>query len=972
MAEQRYCKRLIEVDLPIKRISEHSRREKSIRHGHISTLHIWWARRPLAACRAVLCAALWPDPADPLCPEEFKKAVARLMKELRDKRGGKPKNWDDPIELRKSLLDFIADFSDWDNSQNQDFLEISRFLVQISNKSFKASANRPLVFDPFAGGGSIPLEAIRIGAEAFASDLNPIPVLINKALLEYIPKYGQQMANEVRKWGAIIKEESKKELTEFYPQDPDGYSPSAYFWARTITCEGPGCGIEVPTMRSLWLAKKSSGSVALKIIPNRKQKKIDFEIIKDAKAKDIGEGTIKKGSVTCPCCGYTTPVVSIRKQFMKRRGGTNDAKLIAVARIKSGQQGKSYRLPNNKDLVAIRKAKEELEKRKNSILIPDEPLPNENALGFRIQLYGMSNWQDIFLYRQLLSLVTLVEKVRKAGVKSFDLSDQEVAKALQLFLAFAIDRQADYLTSLTMWVAGGEFIASTFSRHALPIIWDWAECAPFSDSSGNWDGAINWIALVIEKLSIKYLSTGQVAMCSATNHVLPDDSVECVITDPPYYDAIGYAALSDFFYIWLKRSVGDSYPELFNGKESPKKDECIVDEKSGKDQKYFEISMTKAMSEARRVLAPSGIGVVVFAHKSTAGWEAQLQAMLNAGWIFTASWPIDTERPGRLRSLNSAALASSIHLVCRPRENPDGTIIENYIGDWRDVLQELPGRIHEWMPRLAKEGVVGADAIFACLGPALEIFSKYSHVEKADGKKVELGEYLEQVWAAVAKEALNMIFEGARTEGFEEDSRLTAMWLWTLFAGASENGKKSADENGEIADESEAGGGKAGLSGFSLEFDAARKIAQGLGAHLENLNTLVEIEGDQARLLSVAERVKILFGKDSSTTATHKRKKKNNQMTLFPELEEIKENEWSLGDSKASLGKTILDRLHQAMILFGASRGEALRRFLVEEGVGKDDRFWRLAQALSALYPANTDEKRWVDGVLAKKKSFGF
>jgi hypothetical protein len=377
------------------------------------------------------------------------------------------------------------------------------------------------------------------------------------------------------------------------------------------------------------------------------------------------------------------------------------------------------------------------------------------------------------------------------------------------------------------------------------------------------------------------------------------------------------------------------------------------------------------MQECRRVLKPDGVCVVFFAHKGTSAWESQLQSMINAGWIINASWPIETELATRLRGMNSAVLASTINLVCRPREDKDGVLINNYIGEWRAILSELPNRIHEWMPRLAKEGIVGADAIFACLGPALEIFSKYSYVEKANGEKVELREYLEQVWGAVAKEALNMIFQGAHTEGFEEDARLTAMWLWTLFAGVSENGKR-ADENREIADESDAVGGKTSLSGFSLEFDAARKIAQGLGAHLENLNTLVEIEGEQARLLSVAERVKILFGKDSSTTATYKRKKKDNQMTLFPELEEMKENEWSLGDNKASLGKTILDRLHQAMILFGAGRAEALRRFLVEEGVGKDDRFWRLAQALSALYPTTTDEKRWVDGVLAKKKSLGF
>ncbi len=243
-------------------------------------------------------------------------------------------------------------------------------------------------------------------------------------------------------------------------------------------------------------------------------------------------------------------------------------------------------------------------------------------------------------------------------------------------------------------------------------------------------------------------------------------------------------------------------------------------------------------------------------------------------------------------------------------------------------------------------------------------------MEKANGDKVKLREYLEQVWAAVAREALNMIFQGAHTEGLEEDSRLTAMWLWTLSTSAYGNGKKSGANDRE-EDKTELIESIVS-TGFSLEFDAARKIAQGLGVHLESLSNLIEIKGDKARLLPVSERVKSLFGKDSTATSTYKRKKKENQLTLFDELKTVQEEDWSLGDKKAEVGKTVLDRLHQSMILFGSGRGEALRRFLTEEGVGKDDRFWRLAQALSALYPSSTDEKRWVDGVLAKKKSFGF
>jgi len=287
------------------------------------------------------------------------------------------------------------------------------------------------------------------------------------------------------------------------------------------------------------------------------------------------------------------------------------------------------------------------------------------------------------------------------------------------------------------------------------------------------------------------------------------------------------------------------------------------------------------------------------------------------------------------------------------------------------VLFRSP-RIHEWMPRLAEEGVVGADAIFACLGPALEIFSRYSRAEKASGEVVTLKEYLEQVWAAVAKEALTMIFTGADTSGFEEDSRLTAMWLWTLKTGDA-NGVEGESEEEEGADE-EGGKKKPKAGGFVLEYDAARKIAQGLGAHLEKLSSVVEVKGNTARLLPVSERTRHLFGKDEADAPTTGRKKKEPQLKLgfIQEIEDVETKEgWGTKSSPKS-GTTVLDRIHQSMILFAAGRSEALKRFLVEEGAGNDQRFWRLAQALSALYPKSSDEKRWVDGVLARKKGLGF
>jgi len=979
---QPYPKRLIEVDLPIKRISAHARREKSIRHGHISTLHIWWARRPLAACRAVLCASLWPDPADSLCPEAFKTRARELMLDWAQNHQGllsgesfshfvaiqkNPALLDDDEELRHAMLDFIADFANWDNSTNETYLQTTRDLTQTAHESLGGMpGTRPLVVDPFAGGGAIPLEALRGGADAFASDLNPVAVLLNKVVLEYIPKHGEKLAEEVRKWGQWIKEQAEKELAEFYPKDSDGATPIAYLWARTIQCEGPGCGVEVPLMRSMWLAKKKSRSFAMHMIPNPAEKRVDFEIVANPAASQVQDGTVRRGSATCPCCGYTTPVASVRTQLKAREGGAADARLFAVVTTKPGVQGRFYRLPAERDLDAARKAAEELDFRTqlhtgDLSLVPDEPLPVMSGV-FNAPIYGHNTWGSLFSPRQALALTTLVRLVRKAGERLRAEADLGLAEAVQTLLALALDKQADLGNALCAWEPIAQCPRHLFGRQAIGMVWDFAEGVPIESSSGGWVVQIDRAGKILDDIGNDW-NYGHIEQASATHHPLPDDTAQGFFTDPPYYNAVPYADLSDFFYVWLKRTLGKVHSGLFGESLAPKDEECC--EMAGwdsvryphKDGQWFEQKMAQAMTEGRRVLAPDGIGIVVFAHKSTSGWESQLQAMIDAGWVVTGSWPIDTEMGSRLRAMNSAALASSVHLVCRPRENPDGTVRMDDIGDWRDVLAELPRRIHAWMPRLAREGVVGADAIFASLGPALEVFSRYSRVEKASGEVVTLKEYLEHVWAAVSREALNMVFEGVDASGFEEDARLTAMWLWTLGANANGNG---TDEEEIVAS-----------TGYELEYDAARKIAQGLGAHIENMPYLVEIKGDKARLLPVAERTHYLFGKESEP-ATRVKKRQRAQPNLFAEMDEVEQTSGWVAHGAPKAGSTVMDRVHQSMILFATGRGEALKRFLVDEGIGRDAHFWRLAQALSALYPVHTDEKRWVDGVLARKKGLGF
>lgn len=980
-----YPKRLIEVDLPIKRISAHARREKSIRHGHISTLHIWWARRPLAACRAVICAALWPDPAQEDCPPKFREDATAIMARFWNPIGRTDLDYNDPMALRKALLDFIADFANWDNSTKKEYLETARALTQSAHEAMGgAPGTRPLVVDPFAGGGSIPLEALRVGADAFASDLNPVAVLLNKVVLEYIPRYGQILADEVRKWGEWIKIEAEKELGQFYPKDPDGATPIAYLWARTITCEGPGCGAEMPLMRSLWLARKSRRSIALKFIPDHEKKRVDFEIIEEAKPQDVSEGTVRRGSATCPVCGYTTPVASVRKQLKARRGGAADARLFCVVTTRPGQQGRFYRLPVERDVEAVKKAEVMLEAAKNIhkgplSQIPDElvnPLPHSIN---RLSIYGMSEWGEIFTPRQGLALITLARLVQKHRELSATNPEKRLSTATQACLALVFDKEVDKLSTLARWDTSRENPQGAFGRQALTMVWDFNEVNPFSGSGGDWDTALNWVVQVIEReatsFDINCNNSGHTNCNSVTPCQLIDDSAQAFVTDPPYYDAIAYATLSDFFYVWLKRMLRDVFSSLFATNLTPKSDEIIVEptpvEGIGiKDEVFYLQRMTLALAEGRRILDPMGIGVVVFANKSTSGWEAVLTAILNAGWVVTGSWPIDTEMATKIAGIGQARLMSSIHLVCRPRENPDGTVTEDDVGDWRDVLAELPQRIHAWLPGLAAQGVVGADAIFSCLGPALEIYSRYSRVEKASGEVVTLKEYLEEVWAAVSREALGMIFEGADGSGLEEDARLTAMWLWTLSTGG--NGG-SFDDNEADASEGEDGvSGKGGkMSGFVLEYDAARKIAQGLGAHLETLSTLVEVKGDKARLLPVLERSAYLFGQGSPAVKKERKRKKELQTTLSGSLARAERE--TVPASELALpapGSTVLDRLHQAMLLFSTGRSDALKRF-IEEDIGQDQGLWSLAQSLSALYPAGSDERRWVEGVLARKKGLG-
>jgi len=553
-------KRLIEVDLPIARISAHARREKSIRHGHISTLHIWWARRPLAACRAVICAALWPDPADENCPQVFRDAAAKHLvafakrvnpigindekRHLQDHASPESlARWEvfaknkpslDPTDsahqnvLRFALLDFIADFANWDNSTVPAYLETSRALTQAAHEALGGEpGTRPLVVDPFAGGGSIPLEALRVGADAFASDLNPVAVLLNKVVLEYIPKYGQKLADEVRKWGAWIKEQAEKELAEFYPKDPDGATPIAYLWARTIRCEGAGCGAEVPLMRSLWLAKKANESVALRIVPNLQEKRVDLEIVNDAKAKEVGEGTVKRGSATCPCCGFTTPVKNVREQLAKLE---HRDRLFAKLVSPPMRPKTEFRFPTATDFSALERAKTKLHQlmsSEDSRLIPSELVSRKPHSVNRLPMYGIEKWGDAFGPRQQLAMVAYTKLASSISNADNDPSTQ----AASILLGTTISKMSDYMSTLCIWRTARSCVAHTFGRQALPFTWDYGEMNPFAGSAGDLAEGLEYLQLLIEHVAGSINELAQVHQSDSTIQYLPDG---CDLSRAPF------------------------------------------------------------------------------------------------------------------------------------------------------------------------------------------------------------------------------------------------------------------------------------------------------------------------------------------------------------------------------------------------------------------------------------------------------
>jgi adenine-specific DNA methylase len=803
-------------------------------------------------------------------------------------------------------LELVKDLAPWGVASGEDagsdvLLAKVRELVR---KNFDGRA--PRVLDCFAGGGSIPLEALRLGCETYALEYNPVAVLILKCVLEYPQRYGKHLLEHVRKWGEWILEEARKELADFYPPDPDGAIPVGYYWMRTVPCQNPACGVEIPLTANWWLAKRPNGkTVALRPIPSPESKRVDFEIVGQNGEKidfDPEEGTVLRANVRCPLCGARLDDDTTRRLFREGKAGQ---RMVAVVLHHPDRPGKTYRLPTEQDLKTYRTAEQALEEKRQKLWeewgmdpVPDEPLPPLETLGFRVQRYGLTRWDDLFNSRQKLALITFAEKVRQAHAQMLSQgADPDFAKAVVTYLALGVDRVASFCNGLSMWINQRELIADVFTRQALPMVWDYAEVNPFSGASGSFDSALDYINGVLAHLtSIPPVEDlPQVKQGSATELPYPDNFFDAVVTDPPYYDNVPYADLSDFFYVWLKRVVGDLYPDLFATPLTPKSQEMVADaSKAGgmeEARRRFEEMLTQSFREIHRVLKPDGIAVIVFAHKSTAAWETIIASLLSAGLYMTASWPVHTEMQARLRAQESAALASSIYMVCRKRTTEE-------IGDFGEVQEEIRRKLAEKLPEFWRMGIHGADFFMSAIGPAVEAFGKYAKVVKLSGETVSVQELLDFARRVTAEFTVRQILENGHLGAVDPETQFYHLWRWSY-------GQKN------------------------LEFDEARKLAQARGVDLELLSRkgLVRIQRGITRLFPPQERER------------------------WPERPQ-----------------TMIDALQLAAVLWKRGQEKELDE-LLGNTYGHLEAFWQVAQAIAETLPEGNEERRLLHGLLGHRKA---
>ena len=737
-------KKLIEVALPLEKINAESAREKSIRHGHPSTLHLWWARRPLAAARAVIWSSLVDDPSSH--PEQFPTEEAQNRE-------------------RQRLFRILEDLVVWENSNNEQVMEAAKAEILKST-----GGNPPGLLDPFAGGGAIPLEAQRLGLKAHAHDLNPVAVMINKAMIEIPPRFAgrapvnpeartshmeqtwsraQGLAEDVRHYGEWMKQEAFQRIGHLYPKvkvprEQGGEATViAWIWARTVKCPNPACGCEMPLASSFVLSKKKGKEAWIKPQFDYENKKITYKV-------HLGKGEVPEAPKTsrgakfkCIMCGESTT-----DEYIKQKSLDGEMGATMMAIVKKRKKGRLYITPTEEHILAAQCPKPEGE-------YPEQPLPYDPRNIWCVN-YGLDTYDKLFTNRQLTALTTFSALVAEAQQKAeadavaAGMADDHLplhnggqgarayGEAVGVYLAFAVDRSADAWSSLVGWRNSVEASRNTFARQALPMVWDYTEVNPFSTSCGNWtDACIGWIEKAVEELS------GYVAGWAAQFDAQRDCGLRDIMvsTDPPYYDNIGYADLSDFFYVWLRQSLRDTYPELFPTMLVPKAEELIATPyrhdgsvEAAKD--FFEDGMLSACRQMYCYAREDIPLTIYYAYKqsdadvdgtASSGWETMLSAVINAGFTITGTWPMRTERAGRMISNGTNALASSIVLVCRkrPADAPQTTR--------RNLINLLRRELRPALKQLQDSNIAPVDLAQSAIGPGMGVFSRFRQVLEADG-----------------------------------------------------------------------------------------------------------------------------------------------------------------------------------------------------------------------------------------------
>ncbi len=795
-----YRKKLIEVALPLEAINKASAREKSIRHGHPSTLHLWWARRPLAACRAVIFSSLVDDPS--AWPELFPTEEAQEKE-------------------RERLFRIIEELVIWENSNNPGVLlkahtEIARSLARGRNEPIPEGADAirayiaehaPPLYDPFCGGGSIPLEAQRLGLKAYASDLNPVAVLITKALIEIPPKFAgmppvnpesrknkkisggwegaKGLAEDVRYYGQWMRDEAEKRIGHLYPKvkiteemakdRPDlvdyvgqELTVIAWLWARTVKCPNPGCGARAPLVRSFWLSKKKGKDTFLEPVFDKERKNIlRFNVKTEGEAPS--HTTDAKGA-TCIFCG-----TFIKKPQLRDISVEFGNAPIPLAIVVEGNKGRLY-LPGE--------ISNDFKFEKPNISFLEQPMTNDRRW-FSPPLYGLPNFSDIFTSRQLVALTTFSDLVQEARAHILADASSRVtdpllyADALATYLAFVVDKASDKWSSLASWDVSRDNVRNTFGRQALPMVWDYAETCPFSESGGSWLNCLEWVWKTVERSPA--ISCGSVKQINVTDSTF--SNVEKIIsTDPPYYDNIGYADLSDFFYVWLRRSLQSIYPDLFSTVLTPKAPELIASQyrHEGNKQKameFFEQGLGTAFTRMHETHDPSFPMTVYYAFKqaesdesfggsvASTGWETMLSGLIQAGFMIIGTWPMRTELGNRMVGMGTNALASSIVLVCRPRPADAKTVPR------REFLSALKKELPQALHNLQQGLIAPVDLAQAAIGPGMAVFTRYAKVMESDGSAMRVRTAL-----GIINQILDEVL--AEQEGeFDTDTRWAVAWF---------------------------------------------------------------------------------------------------------------------------------------------------------------------------------------------------